>query len=192
MPAFEMWLRGEPIIARACASSQDAHRRRNPAPAAARAKGASIPRRLPAVGDDASRHVPHGSPRHCGAGGSAPARRGRERDRKSRRPAACGRQSLERARKAYFAELDLHVAGDFSGLVVDKLPLNLLGGPFIEALFPGAPIIFAQRHPCDAVLSAFMQSFVMNDAMASFLTIEDAADLYDAVFPAGCDARGFA
>ena len=48
-------------------------------------------------------------------------------------------------------------------------------------MFPGAKIIFAQRHPCDAVLSGFMQSFVMNDAMASFLTIEDAADLYDAV-----------
>jgi len=91
-------------------------------------------------------------------------------------------ESLERARSAYFAELELHVDPAFSGLVVDKLPLNLLGGPFIQSLFPGAPIIFAQRHPCDAVLSAFMQSFVMNDAMASFLTIEDAADLYDAVF----------
>ncbi len=91
------------------------------------------------------------------------------------------RQSLKRARDAYFAELDVHVAKDFSELVVDKLPLNLLGAPFIEAMFPGAKIVFAQRHPCDAVLSGFMQSFVMNDAMASFLTIEDAADLYDAV-----------
>ena len=89
--------------------------------------------------------------------------------------------SLKRARQAYFTALDQHVERDFSGLVVDKLPLNLLGGPFIQSLFPGAPIIFAQRHPCDAVLSAFMQSFVMNDAMASFLTIEDAADLYDTV-----------
>ena len=91
------------------------------------------------------------------------------------------RPTLERARAAYFAELDRHVEKGFSGLVVDKLPLNLLGAHFIEALFPGAPIIFAQRHPCDAVLSGFMQSFVMNEAMASFLTIEDAADFYDAV-----------
>lgn len=91
------------------------------------------------------------------------------------------RAALERARKAYFEELDMHVGSGFSGLVVDKLPLNLLGGPFIQSLFPGAPIVFAQRHPCDAVLSGFMQSFVMNDAMASFLTIEDSADLYDAV-----------
>jgi hypothetical protein len=88
---------------------------------------------------------------------------------------------LERARQAYFAELDLHVPSNFSGLAIDKLPLNLLGAPFIQAMFPGAQIIFAQRHPCDAVLSGFMQSFVMNEAMASFLTIEDSADLYDAV-----------
>lgn len=89
--------------------------------------------------------------------------------------------SLERAREAYFAEMDRHVEPGFSGLVIDKLPLNLLGAPFMEAMFPDTPIIFAQRHPCDAVLSGFIQSFVMNDAMASFLTIEDAADLYDAV-----------
>lgn len=91
------------------------------------------------------------------------------------------KEELRRARDAYFAEMDAHVDPAFAGLVVDKLPLNMLGAPFIQALFPGAPILFAQRHPCDAVLSAFMQSFVMNDAMASFLTIEDAADLYDAV-----------
>jgi tetratricopeptide (TPR) repeat protein len=90
-------------------------------------------------------------------------------------------EALENARNAYFAELDQLVGSSFSGLVVDKLPLNLLGGPFIQCLFPGAPIIFAQRHPCDAVLSGFMQSFVMNEAMASFLTIEESADLYDAV-----------
>jgi hypothetical protein len=91
------------------------------------------------------------------------------------------RRSLEQAREAYFAEQDLHVDPAFTGLVVDKLPLNLVGAPFIEAMFPRAPIIFAKRHPCDAVLSGFMQAFRMNDAMASFLTIEDAADLYDAV-----------
>lgn len=95
-----------------------------------------------------------------------------------------GRASPERlaqARRAYFNEVDRYVERRFEGLLVDKLPLNLLGAPLMEAMFPGAPIIFAQRHPCDSVLSGFMQSFVMNDAMASFLTIEDAADLYDAV-----------
>jgi len=87
---------------------------------------------------------------------------------------------LEQARRAYFAELDRHLDRDFSGLIVDKLPLNMLGLPVIRTLFPDARIIFAQRHPCDAVLSGFMQSFTLNDAMACFLRIEDAADLYDA------------
>jgi tetratricopeptide (TPR) repeat protein len=90
------------------------------------------------------------------------------------------REQLEQARRAYFAELDRHVDRDFAGLIVDKLPLNMLGLPVIYSLFPDARIIFAQRHPCDAVLSGFMQSFTLNDAMACFLTIEGAADLYDA------------
>lgn len=98
---------------------------------------------------------------------------------------------LEQARLAYFTELDRHVDIDFPGLIVDKLPLNMLGLPAIHALFPDARIIFAQRHPCDCVLSGFMQSFTLNDAMACFLTIEDSADLYDAamsLFSAARDA----
>jgi tetratricopeptide (TPR) repeat protein len=98
---------------------------------------------------------------------------------------------LERARRAYYDELDRHVDRTFTGLVIDKMPLNMLGLPVIHTLFPDARIIFAQRHPCDAVLSAFMQSFALNDAMASFLTIEGSADLYDAamnLFSASRDA----
>ncbi len=98
---------------------------------------------------------------------------------------------LEQGRRAYFAELDKHVDRDFTGLVVDKLPLNMLGLPVIHSLFPDAKIIFAQRHPCDCVLSGFMQSFTLNDAMACFLTIEGSAELYDAamrMFTASRDA----
>jgi hypothetical protein len=98
---------------------------------------------------------------------------------------------LKQARRAYFAELDRHIDRDFPGLVIDKLPLNMLGLPMIYSLFPDARVIFAQRHPCDCVLSGFMQSFTLNDAMACFLTIEDSADLYDAamsLFSASRDA----
>ena len=83
------------------------------------------------------------------------------------------------ARRAYFAELDQHADPSFPGLIVDKLPLNMLALPLIYSMFPDARIIFAQRHPCDAVLSCFMQSFSLNHAMACFLNIEDAADFYD-------------
>lgn len=87
---------------------------------------------------------------------------------------------LLNARGAYFSALDGHVERGFAGLVIDKLPLNMTRLPLIHALFPDARIIFVQRHPCDCVLSAFMQSFVLNPAMACFLDIGDAADLYDA------------
>jgi hypothetical protein len=87
---------------------------------------------------------------------------------------------LEPARQAYFEELDRYIDPECSGLIVDKMPLNMLRLLLIHCLFPDAKVIFAQRHPGDCVLSGFMQSFTLNDAMACFLTIEDSADFYDA------------
>jgi len=43
--------------------------------------------------------------------------------------------------------------------LVDKNPFNLLRLPLIRRLFPNARIILAVRHPCDTVLSCFMQYF---------------------------------
>jgi hypothetical protein len=85
-----------------------------------------------------------------------------------------------RARKAYLDELSSHVSPNFTGMVVDKHPFNMLRLAVLHAIFPGAKVIFAQRHPCDVVLSGYMQSFQLNPAMASFLDLADAADLYDA------------
>jgi tetratricopeptide (TPR) repeat protein len=88
-------------------------------------------------------------------------------------------QEMAKAREAYFAELDQHVDPGFEGLVVDKLPLNILAAPFLQAIFPDARFIFAQRHPCDCVLSGFMQGFALNPSMACFLDIGDSAAFYD-------------
>lgn len=96
---------------------------------------------------------------------------------------------LGRARSAYFAELDRHVDPAFEGVVVDKLPLNMLGLPIVYSLFPSARIIFAQRHPCDVVLSCFFQAFAQNDAMACFLDLQIAAQLYDAGMRLFCASR---
>jgi hypothetical protein len=49
----------------------------------------------------------------------------------------------------------------------------------IHRIFPDAKVIFAERHPCDCVLSAFMSNFELNPAMLSFTTLEGAASLYD-------------
>ena len=85
-----------------------------------------------------------------------------------------------RARQVYLDELSRHVPPSFWGLVVDKHPMNMLRLAVLHALFPKSKVIFAQRHPCDVVLSGYMQSFRLNHAMASFLDLADAADLYDA------------
>lgn len=43
--------------------------------------------------------------------------------------------------------------------LVDKNPLNLLRLPLIHRLFPQAKVILALRHPCDVLLSCYMQAF---------------------------------
>lgn len=43
--------------------------------------------------------------------------------------------------------------------LVDKNPLNMLCLPMIVRLFPDARIILCLRHPCDVLLSCYMQSF---------------------------------
>jgi tetratricopeptide (TPR) repeat protein len=83
-------------------------------------------------------------------------------------------------RALYFEALDAREPPP-GKMVVDKLPLNLLGAPLIHRLFPDAKFIFAARHPCDVVLSCFMQNFDLNPAMANFLELESAARLYDLV-----------
>jgi tetratricopeptide (TPR) repeat protein len=43
--------------------------------------------------------------------------------------------------------------------LVDKNPLNILRLPVIRRLFPKAPILLGVRHPCDVILSCYMQHF---------------------------------
>ena len=84
---------------------------------------------------------------------------------------------LEKARETYLEALAERASADFAGLVVDKFPLDMAMAPLIQAMFPGVPIIFAQRHPCDVVLSGFIQSFGMDN----FADIGELAGYYDAL-----------
>jgi tetratricopeptide (TPR) repeat protein len=43
--------------------------------------------------------------------------------------------------------------------LVDKNPLNLLRLPVIRRIFPHSPVVLAIRHPCDVLLSCYMQHF---------------------------------
>ena len=81
-------------------------------------------------------------------------------------------------RQKYFADVAHFIEPGKGDMLIDKLPLNIIHIGLIMRLFPRARIILALRHPCDACLSCFMQSFGHNDAMANFYTLEDAAHLY--------------
>jgi len=98
------------------------------------------------------------------------------------RLAALSGDDIAALRKLYFREIDKHLPeGDDDRVVIDKLPLNIISAGLIHRVFPDAKFILATRHPCDCVLSCFMQRFGLNDAMANFLDLEDSAALYDRV-----------
>ena len=88
--------------------------------------------------------------------------------------------SLMHLRQVYFAELDKHLEPEeAANIVIDRMPWNNTVAGHIKRIFPNARFIFAQRHPCDCVLSCFMQNFLPSDANVNFLKLEDAAHLYD-------------
>lgn len=94
--------------------------------------------------------------------------------------ASLGPDQLAELRQTYFKELDNHLLpNERTAVVVDKMPLNLIHAGLIHRILPKARFLFVQRHPCDCVLSCFMQNFALNDSMANFLEIENAARLYD-------------
>lgn len=91
-------------------------------------------------------------------------------------------EEIAKARDHYFAEVRKIQPVGPDQLLVDKSPLFLYRLPLIQRLFPKSRIILALRHPCDVVLSCFMANFRLNSAMANFLRLADAAELYDLVF----------
>jgi hypothetical protein len=62
--------------------------------------------------------------------------------------------------------------------LVDKNPLNMLWLPFIHRLFPNAKYILALRHPCDVILSCYMQNFRSSILVTASASIERLASAY--------------
>ena len=65
----------------------------------------------------------------------------------------------EQLRNVYWGLVRKTVMLEPGQRLVDKNPLNMLRLPLLHRLFPEARIILALRHPCDVVLSCYMQSF---------------------------------
>lgn len=91
------------------------------------------------------------------------------------------RAAIDGLRALYFAELDRIVPDAGKRLVIDKVPLGIVDTALIHRIFPDARFIFAERHPCDVVLSCFMTRFDPRGGMANFLDLGDTARLYDLV-----------
>lgn len=73
--------------------------------------------------------------------------------------AALSEADLAHVRGRYWEQVHTKVSLGPNQRLVDKNPLNILRLPAIRRLFPHARIILAIRHPCDVLLSCFMQHF---------------------------------
>lgn len=103
-------------------------------------------------------------------------------------PSATGDQ-VKAARDAYFETAHSRTPLEPGKLLVDKNPLATNNIPVIRRLFPDARIILALRHPCDVVLSCYITNFKPNNAMANFLRLDTAAEVYDLTFSYFEEAR---
>ncbi len=85
-------------------------------------------------------------------------------------------------RREYFREVALVAPNKKAERVVDKNPLNMVRLPTLQNFFPMSKVILAIRHPCDVVLSCYMQHFRAPAFALTFETIESTAQMYDKVF----------
>lgn len=71
-------------------------------------------------------------------------------------------EQCEELRRTYWKSTEQVAPRAQGQRLVDKNPLQMLRLPLINRLFPNAPIIMALRHPCDSILSNYMQHFTSN------------------------------
>lgn len=62
--------------------------------------------------------------------------------------------------------------------LIDKSPFATAHLGLIQQVFPGAPVIFVARHPCDVVLSCFMNNFEINSGTVHFTRLDSTVQLY--------------
>ena len=85
--------------------------------------------------------------------------------------------------RAVYARMVGKVLPDLGGKrLVDKNPLNMLCLPMIMRLFPEAPIILCLRHPCDVLLSCYLQPFRSPAYMVMCSSLQRLAEGYVQAF----------
>ena len=84
-------------------------------------------------------------------------------------------RALDRVRASYWERVAKKVKLAPGERLVDKNPLNILRLPVIRRVFPHARILLAVRHPCDVLLSCYMQQFRAPDFALLCRSIESLA-----------------
>ena len=81
-------------------------------------------------------------------------------------------------RKRYLGLVTEKIRRRWDTRLVDKNPLNMLWLPLITRLYPQAQFILALRHPCDVVLSNYMQNYQSTTLASACSTLERTARAY--------------
>jgi tetratricopeptide (TPR) repeat protein len=87
-------------------------------------------------------------------------------------------RDCDELRKGYLTLASAKVPRRWDAQLVDKNPLNMLWLPMIHRLFPQAKFIFALRHPCDVILSCYMQNFRSAALVAASASLDRLAQAY--------------
>jgi len=89
---------------------------------------------------------------------------------------------VDELRKQYLMLVAERITRRWDAQLVDKNPLNMPWLPFIHRLFPNAKYILAIRHPCDVLLSCYMQNFRSSILLSASASLERLAKAYVAIF----------
>jgi predicted Zn-dependent protease len=87
-------------------------------------------------------------------------------------------RDCDELRKGYLVLACGKVPRRWGARLVDKNPLNMLCLPMIHRMFPRAKFILALRHPCDVILSCYMQNFRAAVLAVAGQTLEHLAHAY--------------
>lgn len=87
-------------------------------------------------------------------------------------------RDCDELRKGYLTFACSKVPRRWNTQLVDKNPMNMVHLPIIHRLFPAARFIFALRHPCDVLLSNYMQNFKAAALSTACVNLETLAKTY--------------
>ena len=89
-----------------------------------------------------------------------------------------GQRDCDELRRRYLTMVCETIPRKWDAQIVDKNPLNMMWLPLIHRLFPDARFILALRHPCDVILSCYMQNFRSSVLAAGCSSLERLATAY--------------